>query len=151
MRIGKGNPGTRIKPAPVPLCPPQIPYDLTWARTRAAVLRSRRLTARAVGITISDLRRGTRFFFFFHFLYSGSSDYATYSTPVFRANDTQNISHILWNPKLDYRLHKSPELNIILSLKNAVRTLISNSFNIYFNITIIFTPGLTNVFSFTFF
>jgi hypothetical protein len=21
---------------PVPLCPPQIPHDLTWARTRAA-------------------------------------------------------------------------------------------------------------------
>jgi hypothetical protein len=27
--IGKENPSTRIKPAPVPLCPPQIPHDLT--------------------------------------------------------------------------------------------------------------------------
>jgi hypothetical protein len=27
MRIGRG------KPAPVPLCPPQIPHDLTWDRT----------------------------------------------------------------------------------------------------------------------
>jgi hypothetical protein len=27
------------------LCPPQIPHDLTWARTRAAAVGSRRLTA----------------------------------------------------------------------------------------------------------
>jgi hypothetical protein len=29
MMIGKGNRSTRRKPAPVPLCPPQIPHDLT--------------------------------------------------------------------------------------------------------------------------
>jgi hypothetical protein len=29
MRIGKGDHSTRRKPAPVPLCPPQIPHDLT--------------------------------------------------------------------------------------------------------------------------
>jgi hypothetical protein len=33
MRVGRGNRSTRTKPAPVPLCTPQIPYDLTWART----------------------------------------------------------------------------------------------------------------------
>jgi hypothetical protein len=33
------------KPAPVPLYPPQIPHYLTWARTRAAVVGSRPLTA----------------------------------------------------------------------------------------------------------
>jgi hypothetical protein len=38
MRIGRGNRSTRRKPAPVPLCPLQVPHDLTWAR-------SRRLTA----------------------------------------------------------------------------------------------------------
>jgi hypothetical protein len=27
MKIGKGNRSTRIKPAPAPLCPPQIPHD----------------------------------------------------------------------------------------------------------------------------
>jgi hypothetical protein len=32
----------------VPLCPPQIPHDLTWVRTRAAAVGSRRLTARAM-------------------------------------------------------------------------------------------------------
>jgi hypothetical protein len=26
-----GNQSTRRKPTPVPLCPPQIPHDLTWA------------------------------------------------------------------------------------------------------------------------
>jgi hypothetical protein len=33
MRIGRGNRRTRRKPAPVPLCPPQIPHDLTLAQT----------------------------------------------------------------------------------------------------------------------
>jgi hypothetical protein len=29
MMIGRGNRSTRRKPAPVPLCPPRIPHDLT--------------------------------------------------------------------------------------------------------------------------
>jgi hypothetical protein len=45
MRIGRGNRNTRRKPAPVPLCPPQIPHDLTWDRIRAAAVGSQRLTA----------------------------------------------------------------------------------------------------------
>jgi hypothetical protein len=45
MRIGKGNRSTRRKPALVPLCPPQIPHDLTGARTRAVAVAYRRLTA----------------------------------------------------------------------------------------------------------
>jgi hypothetical protein len=32
MRIGRGNRSTRSKPAPVSLCPPQIPHDLTGRR-----------------------------------------------------------------------------------------------------------------------
>jgi hypothetical protein len=35
----------RKKPVPVPLCPPQIPHDLTRARTRAAAVGSQLLTA----------------------------------------------------------------------------------------------------------
>jgi hypothetical protein len=35
--IGRGNRNIRRKPAPVPLCSPQIPYDLTWDRTRGTV------------------------------------------------------------------------------------------------------------------
>jgi hypothetical protein len=48
MRIGRGNRSTRRKPAPMPLCPPQIPHDLTLARTQAAAVESRRLTAWAI-------------------------------------------------------------------------------------------------------
>jgi hypothetical protein len=36
MKIGRGNRSTRRKPAPAPLCPPQIPHDQTRARTRTA-------------------------------------------------------------------------------------------------------------------
>jgi hypothetical protein len=45
MKIGRGNHSTRRKPAPSPLCPPQIPLDQTRARTWAAAVRSQRLTA----------------------------------------------------------------------------------------------------------
>jgi hypothetical protein len=45
MRIGTGNRSTLIKLTPAPLCPPQIPHDLTWDRTRAAAVGSQRLTA----------------------------------------------------------------------------------------------------------
>jgi hypothetical protein len=43
MRIGRGNRSTRRKHSPMPLCPPQIQHHLTWARTRAAAVGSRRL------------------------------------------------------------------------------------------------------------
>jgi hypothetical protein len=33
MMIGRRNRNTRRKPAPVPLCPPQIPHDLTGRET----------------------------------------------------------------------------------------------------------------------
>jgi hypothetical protein len=45
MRIGRGNRSTLRNLVSVPLCPPQIPHDLTWDRTRAAAVGSRRLTA----------------------------------------------------------------------------------------------------------
>jgi hypothetical protein len=48
MRIGRVNRSTRRKPAPVPLCPPQIPHDLNWARTGVATVGSQRLTAWAM-------------------------------------------------------------------------------------------------------
>jgi hypothetical protein len=43
--IGRGNRNIQRQSASVPLCPPQIPHDLTWAQTRAAAVGSRRLTA----------------------------------------------------------------------------------------------------------
>jgi hypothetical protein len=48
MKINKGNRYTLRKPAPVPLRPPQIPHDLTLARTRASAVGSQRLTAWAM-------------------------------------------------------------------------------------------------------
>jgi hypothetical protein len=46
--IGRGNRSTRRKPAPAPLCTPQIPLDQTRARTRADAVGSQRLTAWAM-------------------------------------------------------------------------------------------------------
>jgi hypothetical protein len=48
MRIGRGNGNTLRKPAPVPLFPPQIPRDVTRARTLAAAVESQRKTALAM-------------------------------------------------------------------------------------------------------
>jgi hypothetical protein len=48
VRVGRGNRSTARKSAPVPLCPPQIPHDLTWARTRVAAVGSWRLIAWAM-------------------------------------------------------------------------------------------------------
>jgi hypothetical protein len=55
--FGRGNRSTRKKPAPMPLCSPQIPLNQTIARTRAAVVGSQRLTASAMARpTPSSLR-----------------------------------------------------------------------------------------------
>jgi hypothetical protein len=48
MKNGRGNRSTRRKPAPEPLCPPQIPFDQTWAWTGAATVGSQHLTAWAM-------------------------------------------------------------------------------------------------------
>jgi hypothetical protein len=48
VKIGRANRSIRRKPAPVPLCPPKIPHDLTWAGIRVAAVGNRRLTAWAI-------------------------------------------------------------------------------------------------------
>jgi hypothetical protein len=45
MKIGRGKRSTRRKPTPVSFCTSKVPHDQTRARTRAAALGSRRLTA----------------------------------------------------------------------------------------------------------
>jgi hypothetical protein len=45
---GRGNRSTRTKPAPTPLCVPQIPLDQTRDWTRAAAVGSQRVTASAM-------------------------------------------------------------------------------------------------------
>jgi hypothetical protein len=44
MRIGRGNRRTWRKPAPVPLCPPQIPHYLTRARSLCGKPATNRLS-----------------------------------------------------------------------------------------------------------
>jgi hypothetical protein len=55
---------TRRKPATVPLCSPQIPHRLNWARTWAAAVGSRRLNACAMAlplcIELSFRRKGLK-------------------------------------------------------------------------------------------
>jgi hypothetical protein len=49
MRNGRENRSTSRKPVTEePLCPPPIPHDVAWARTRATAVGSRRLTACAM-------------------------------------------------------------------------------------------------------
>jgi hypothetical protein len=48
MKISRGNRSTRRKPSPAPLYAPEVTLDQTWARTRAAAVRSHRLTASAM-------------------------------------------------------------------------------------------------------
>jgi hypothetical protein len=49
MRIGRGNGSIPRKPAPVPLCPPQIQHDRIWARARAAAVGSPLLSGDGLG------------------------------------------------------------------------------------------------------
>jgi hypothetical protein len=52
MIIGRRNRNTRRKPAPMPLCPPQIPQDLTWDQIRLAAMDSWRLPAWAMARSV---------------------------------------------------------------------------------------------------
>jgi hypothetical protein len=52
--IDRGKRRTRRKPVPVLLCPPQIPHELTQARTRASAVRGRRLTAWAITPSVTQ-------------------------------------------------------------------------------------------------
>jgi hypothetical protein len=45
MKIDRGNWSTRRKPAPVTLCPPQIPHDLTCVQTWATTVGSQQIIA----------------------------------------------------------------------------------------------------------
>jgi hypothetical protein len=60
---GRGNRSTRRKPAPTPLCPPQIPLDQTQDWTRAAAVGSQRLTASAMARPILALRTSNKIVF----------------------------------------------------------------------------------------
>jgi hypothetical protein len=55
---GRGNRSSRRKPAPAPLCPPQIPLDQTRDWTRDASVGSQRLTASAMARPYSSVSWG---------------------------------------------------------------------------------------------
>jgi hypothetical protein len=50
MPIGRGN-----RSAPMSVCPPQLPHDMAWARTRAAAVGSRPTNRLSYGTALSQL------------------------------------------------------------------------------------------------
>jgi hypothetical protein len=78
MRIGRGNRSTRRKPAPAKLCTPQIPHELTWARTPPA----------AVG----SLSYGTA--------YNSMTVTIGIYLELCSCSASQQIARTLWNPKV---------------------------------------------------
>jgi hypothetical protein len=54
MRIGRGNRSTRIKPAPMPICSPQILYDLTPGLRGGKPQTNRLIYGKAIRINVKE-------------------------------------------------------------------------------------------------
>jgi hypothetical protein len=60
----------------------------------------------------------------------------------------QNISRLLWNPNVHYRVHNSPQPVPVLSQMNSVYTLLSYFLGTHFNIILHLRLGLPSGLSF---
>jgi hypothetical protein len=93
------------KTASVTVCPPQIQHDLIWARTRAAVMESRRLTSGVMARPRINLTQK--------------------QDPSWEADthtSGREISRVLWKSKVQWLVHKSrqtsyPESNKLSTYK----------------------------------
>jgi hypothetical protein len=95
MRIGRGNRSTRRKPAPMPLCPPQISHDMTWARTRVAAVGTRHLTAWAMARPY-DWYRPILYVMFFWILGAKYSDSSFVAAIHHRRNIVDATVRVSW-------------------------------------------------------
>jgi hypothetical protein len=99
IMIGKGNRSTRRKPAPAPLCPPQIPLDQTRGRPRAAAVGSQRLTAwamaRPLKVSNSRVWESAVFLLLKRYIYEAChSGWTRFRDDWFW--NSSNIMHITW-------------------------------------------------------
>ena len=79
-----------------------------------------------------------------HYLLTYLLTYSMEQSPSWEANRfsaSQEIPHILWNPKVHYCIHKYPSPVPILSHLDAVRTLTSHFLKIHLNIILWFMRG----------